>query len=136
MDPTSQQCIEKEHIQDYLAKVHACIQSDNFQIALDSKKRKENVEFKNEFRMSDQKFKELFMSLEADDFSHTLQNEHKAFKHEVLYVFRKDGKFVDIDEEEQELTLYIKINLVEVHGVNAFFISCHRINYPLEYYFK
>lgn len=135
MNPQHLSLITKQHIQDYLDKVYSCIDLNEFNIALHPRKRAENVEFKSTFQMTDKKYKELFKSLVVTDFSHTLQNEHEGFENETLYVFRKDGKFIDIDGEEHDLTLYIKINLVEDKEGYCFFISCHPNNAPIEYYF-
>lgn len=75
------------------------------------------------------------MSLTAKDFSEILQNEHRGFEHERLYVFGKDVTLLERSgNEEKTVSLYIKFNKLE----NCFVIviSFHKQKYPLTYYFK
>ncbi len=69
------------------------------------------------------------------DFSEIIQNEHKGFEHESLYVFGKDVILLERNgTEEKTVSLYIKFNKLE----NCFVIviSFHEQKYPLTYYFK
>ena len=81
------------------------------------------------------KAKEIILDLGVMDFSEILQNEHKGFEHERLYVFGKDVILLERNgTEEKTVSLYIKFNKLE----NAFviIISSHKQKYPLTYYFK
>ena len=69
------------------------------------------------------------------DFSEILQNEHKRYGHERLYVFGKDVILLERNgTEEKTVPLYIKFNKLE----NCFVIviSFHEQKYPVTYYFK
>ena len=69
------------------------------------------------------------------DFSTILQNNHKGFEHEKLYVFGKDVILLERNgTEEKTVSLYIKFNKLD----NCFVIviSSHEQKYPLIYYFK
>jgi signal transduction histidine kinase len=75
------------------------------------------------------------LSLTVMDFSEILQNEHKGFEHEKLYVFGKDVTLLERNgTEEKTVSLYIKFNKLE----NCFVIviSFHEQKYPLTYYFR
>ena len=75
------------------------------------------------------------LSLTVMDFSKILQNEHKGFEHENLYVFGKDVTLIERNgTEEKTVSLYIKFNKLE----NCFVIviSFHEQKYPLTYYFR
>ena len=81
------------------------------------------------------KAKEIILSLTAMDFSEILQNEHKGFEHERLYVFGKDVVLLErTGTEEKTVSLYIKFNKLE----NCFVIviSFHEQKCPLTYYFR
>ena len=79
--------------------------------------------------------KEIILSLTVMDFSEILQNEHKGYEHEKLYVFGKDVTLLERNgTEEKTVSLYIKFNKLE----NCFVIviSLHEQKYPLTYYFR
>lgn len=81
------------------------------------------------------KAKEIILSLTEMDFSEILQNEHKGFEHEKLYVFGKDVNLLERNgTEDKKVSLYIKFNKLE----NCFVIviSFHEQKHPLTYYFK
>lgn len=79
--------------------------------------------------------KEIILSLTVMDFSDILQNEHKGFGHERLYVFGKDVTLLERNgTEEKTVSLYIKFNKLENHFVIV--ISFHEQKHPLIYYFK
>ena len=69
------------------------------------------------------------------DFSEILQNEHKGYEHERLYVFGKDVTLLErTGTEERAVSLYIKFNKLESSFVIV--ISFHEQKYPLTYFFK
>ena len=79
--------------------------------------------------------KQIILSLTAMDFSEILQNEHKGYEHEMLYVFGKDVRLLERNgSEEKTVSLYIKFNKLENRFVIV--ISFHEQKYPLTYYFK
>ena len=81
------------------------------------------------------KAKDIILSLSVMDFSEILQNKHKGYEYERLYVFGKDVVLLErTGTEEKTVSLYIKFNKLE----NCFVIviSFHEQKYPLTYHFK
>ena len=88
-----------------------------------------------DYVIDEAKAKEIILSLTAMDFSEILQNEHKGYEYEKLYVFGKDVTLLERNgTEEKIVSLYIKFNKLE----NCFviIISFHEQKYPLTYYFR
>ena len=101
----------------------------------DEAKRQENINLFLDYVLDEAKAKEIIMSLTVMDFSEILQNEHRGYEHERLYVFGKDVTLLErYGTEENTVPLYIKFNKLE----NCFVIviSFHEQKYPLTYYFK
>lgn len=69
------------------------------------------------------------------DFSEVLQNEHKGYENELLYVFGKDVHLLErIGAGERTVSLYIKFNKLDNNYVIV--VSFHEQKYPIKYYFK
>ena len=69
------------------------------------------------------------------DFSEILQNEHKGFEHELLYVFGKNVELLErIGNVSKIVPLYIKFNKLD--NCYIIVVSLHEQKYPLNYYFK
>ena len=106
--------LEKKDIEHYLSEVKKAVGNDRYRL---------------------EKAKDIILSLSVMDFSEILQNEHKGFEHERLYVFGKDVTLLERNgTEEKTVSLYIKFNKLE----NCFviIISFHEQKYPISYYFK
>ncbi len=98
-------------------------------------RRRDNINLFLDYVIDEARAKEIILSLTAMDFLEILQNEHKGFEHERLYVFGKDVILLERNgTEEKTVSLYIKFNKLE----NCFVIviSFHEQKYPLTYYFK
>ena len=98
-------------------------------------RRQDNINLFLDYVIDETKAKEIILNLTVMDFSEILQNEHKGFEHEKLYVFGKDVILLERNgTEEKTVSLYIKFNKLE----NCFVIviSFHEQKYPLTYYFK
>lgn len=110
--------IKKEEIEQYLSEVKKAVKNDRYRLDRNAK-RQDNI----------------ILSLTVMDFSEILQNEHKGFEHELLYVFGRDVTLLERNgTEERTVSLYIKFNKLE----NCFVIviSFHEQKHPLTYYFK
>ena len=117
--------IKKKDIEQYLSEVKAAVENDRYRLDRNSRRR-DNINLFLDY---------VILSLTAMDFSEILQNEHKGFEHERLYVFGKDVILLERNgTEEKTVSLYIKFNKLE----NCFVIviSFHEQKYPLTYYFK
>ncbi len=126
--------IEKKEIDRYLLEVKEAVRNGRYRIERNSK-RQENLNLFLDYVIDEAKTKDIILSLNAMDFSEILQNEHKGFEHERLYVFGKNVTLLErYGTEERTVSLYIKLNKLE----NCFVIviSFHEQRRPIKYYFK
>lgn len=126
--------IDKKDIEQYLAEVKEAVRKDNYRLDQNAR-RQDNINLFLDYVIDEAKAKEIILSLTVMDFSEILQNEHKGFEHERLYVFGKDVVLLERNgTKEKTVFLYIKFNKLE----NCFIIiiSFHEQKYPLTYYFK
>lgn len=126
--------IEKKDIEQYLSEVKAAVVNDRYRLDRNVR-RQDNIDLFLNYVIDEARAKEIILNLTAMDFSEILQNEHKGYEHERLYVFGKDVILLErIGKEEKTVSLYIKFNKLE----NCFVIviSFHEQKYPLTYYFK
>ena len=126
--------IERESIEQYLLEVKEAVKKDKYRLDHNSR-RQDNIKLFLDYVIDEAKVKEVILDLNTQDFSTILQNEHKGFEHEKLYVLGKDIILLERNgTEEKTVSLYIKFNKLE----NCFVIviSFHEQKYPLTYYFK
>ena len=126
--------IDQKDIEQYLSEVKDAVEKDKYRIDRNAK-RQDNINLFLDYVIDEAKAREIILSLTAMDFSEILQNEHKGFEHEQLYVFGKDIVLLErTGTEEKTVSLYIKFNKLE----NCFVIviSFHEQKYPLTYYFR
>lgn len=126
--------INKKEIEQYLSEVKEAVENDRYRLDRNAR-RQDNINLFLNYVIDEAKAKKILLSLTAMDFSEILQNEHKGFEHERLYVFGKDVILLERNgTEEKTVSLYIKFNKLE----NCFVIviSFHEQKYPLTYYFK
>ena len=110
------------------------MEKDNYRIDRNSR-RQDNINLFLDYVIDEAKAKEIILGLTVMNFSAILQNEHKGFEHEKLYVFGKDVILLERNGTgEKTVSLYIKFNKLD----NCFVIviSFHEQKYPLIYYFK
>ena len=118
----------------YLCKVKDAIKKDNYQIANNSR-RKDNKKLFWDYIIDEKMAKEILLELTAYDFLEILQNEHRGYKNEFLYVFGKDVRLLErLGSDEKLVHLYIKFNRLDDGYVVV--ISLHEQKYPISYYFK
>lgn len=123
-----------KEIEQYLSRVKDAVRKNRYRIDRNLK-RQGNIDLFLDYVIDEAKAKEIILSLQPEDFSEILQNEHKGFEHELLYVFGKDIILLERNgTEEKTVSLYIKLNMLE----NRFIIvvSFHEQKYPLTYLFK
>ena len=126
--------IDKKDIEQYLFEVKEAVENNRYRLDQNAK-RQDNINLFLDYVIDEAKAKEIILGLTVIDFSDILQNEHKGFEHERLYVFGKDVTLLERNgTEEKTVSLYIKFNKLE----NCFVIviSFHEQKYPLTYYFK
>lgn len=123
-----------EDIERYLGEVKTAVNVGKYSVEM-NENRQDNQDLFMDYVITEEKKKEILLSLEASDFSEILPNEHKGFEHEQLYVFGKDVKLLHrFDSGEELVSLYIKFNKLESQFVIV--ISFHKQRYPLNYMFK
>ncbi|HJC23625.1 MAG TPA: hypothetical protein H9761_07980 [Candidatus Eisenbergiella merdavium] len=81
--------ITKEDIEHYLSEVKDAVENDRYRIDRNAK-RQDNMNLFLDYVIDTATAKKIILSLTVMDFSDILQNEHKGFEHEKLYVFGKD----------------------------------------------
>ena len=126
--------IDKKDIEQYLSDVKDAVENNRYRIARNSK-RQDNIDLFLDYVIDEAKAKEILLSLAPIDFSGILQNVHKGYEYERLYVFGKDVTLLERNGPGEKLvSLYIKFNKLE----NCFVIviSFHEQKSPLTYYFK
>lgn len=126
--------IDKREIEQYLSEVKRSVRSGRYRLDQNTK-RQDNVNLFLDYILDEAKVKKIILSLTAMDFSEILQNEHKGFEHETLYVFGKDVVLLErTGTNEKVVSLYIKFN--KLKNLFVIIISFHEQKYPLTYYFK
>lgn len=121
-------------IERYLNEVKNAISAGKYRVEMNDN-RQDNQDLFMDYIIDEEKRKQILLSLIAMDFSEILQNEHKGFEHERLYVFGKDVKLLHrFGSGEGLISLYIKFNKLEPEYVIV--ISFHKQKYPLKYKFK
>lgn len=126
--------IEIKDIELYLSDLKGAVCNNRYRIDKNLK-RQNNINLFLDYVIDEARAKEIILSLTPMDFSEILQNEHKGYEHELLYVFGKDVMLLERNgTEEKRVSLYIKFNKLE----NCFVIviSFHEQKYPLTYYFR
>ena len=126
--------IDQKDIEQYLAEVKDAVEKNNYRIDRNTR-RQDNINLFLDYVIDEAKAKDIILSLDVTDFSEILQNEHKGYEHENLYVFGKDVTLLERNgTEEKTVSLYIKFNKLE----NCFVIviSFHEQKHPLTYFFR
>ena len=126
--------IDQKGIEQYLSEVKEAVEKDNYRLDRNAR-RQDNINLFLDYVIDEAKAKEIILNLTVMDFSEILQNEHKGYEHENLYVFGKDVTLLERNgTEEKTVSLYIKFNKLE----NCFVIviSFHEQKHPLTYYFR
>ncbi len=126
--------IREKDIEQYLFEVKEAVENNRYRLDQNAK-RQDNINLFLDYVIDEAKAKEIILGLTVIDFSDILQNEHKGFEHERLYVFGKDVTLLERNgTEEKTVSLYIKFNKLENYFVIV--ISFHEQKHPLTYYFK
>ena len=121
-------------IEQYLSDVKDAVENNRYRIARNSK-RQDNIDLFLDYVIDEAGAREILLSLESIDFSCILQNEHKGFEQERLYVFGKEALLLERNGTEETIVpLYIKMNNLETGFVIV--ISFHRQRHPLTYCFQ
>ena len=136
MNPHYNQNYSREEIKDILAKIKECVTGGKYTISL-NEKRRENIDFINEYNIRSDRQKSILMQIEVEDFCHSLQNTKIGYEHEILYVFVPQVQLFNADSEKETVDLYTKFNVLDLpSGKRTVVISFHKRNKPIDYLFR
>lgn len=126
--------ITQTDIDIYLTEVKEAIQNNRYRIERNSH-RQDNINLFLDYVIDETVAKDILLGLTASDFCEILQNKHKGYEHELLYVFGKDVKLLErFGNSIKVVSLYIKFNKFD--NCYVIVVSFHEQKYPIEYYFK
>ena len=121
-------------IEQYLSDVKDAVENNRYRIARNSK-RQDNIDLFLDYVIDEAKAKEILLSLAPIDFSGILQNVHKGYEYERLYVFGKDVTLLERTGPGDKLdTSDTQLN--KPQNCFVIVISFHEQKSPLTYYFK
>lgn len=123
--------VTQEDVANYLAEVQAAVKASCYQIS--PRQKNQELYFDYVFHEGDEK--EILLSLQVDDFSEVVQNNHPQHPEEILYIFGKEVSLMPrFGQGVERVSLYIKFNKLANQYVIV--ISLHKQEYPLKYQFK
>jgi hypothetical protein len=126
----------KEEISVVLQKIQECVSTGRYSVAR-NEYRAENDAFIREYNLTSEKQRRILLQIEVADFCHSLKNLNPGFEHEVLYVYCPQVTLFNLDDEEKQLDLYTKFNIIDLPaGSRVVVISFHELNKPADYLFR
>ena len=93
--------IREKDIEQYLFEVKEAVENNRYRLDQNAK-RQDNINLFLDYVIDEAKAKEIILGLTVIDFSDILQNEHKGFEHERLYVFGKDVTLLERNGTEEK----------------------------------
>jgi hypothetical protein len=136
MNPHYDHNYTREQIVTILQTIQDCVRESRFIISK-NENRQENIDFINEYNLSNKKQKEILLKIVPEDFCHTLKNTKVGYENEVLYVFCPQVLLFNIEDKEEMVNVYTKFNIIEYDaGKRVVVISFHKPNKPFEYLFR
>jgi hypothetical protein len=123
-----------KEIENYLDEVLELIRKDKYRIDTNNR-RQHNIDLYTNYVIDERLSKEILLSLQPDDFSGIVSNEHSGYEYEKLYIFGKTVSLIErFGDNEKQVSLYIKFNKLD----NGFVIviSFHEEDYPLYFPFR
>lgn len=123
-----------DEIKTVLCEIRNCIKEDKYQISLNPKREK-NLNLISTYNLRKNDQKNILLGIETEDFCYTLQNEHKGYEHEILYVFAPKVNLIDAFGEDKTIAIYVKFNFIKESDYTVV-ISFHELQHPINYLFK
>ena len=128
MNPNYNQNYTREDIENILCIIKKYIECNKYTISL-NQNRRENIAFVNDYNIRSDKQKRILLNIKVDDFCHSLQNTNAGYEHEVLYVFVPQVKLFNIDDVEEVVDIYTKLNIIDYGDTSrTIVISFHKCN--------
>lgn len=136
MNPHYNQNYTREQIEEVLNNIKDCVKRNRFTISK-NENRQENIDFINEYNITDKKQKKILLEIEAIDFCYSLKNINPEFEHEILYVFVPQVELYNADGNLEMVDVYTKFNVVDLsNGKRTIVISFHKRNKDIDYLFR
>ncbi len=123
-----------EQIKEYVGKLRNLVIEGKYSISQNNRRR-ENLNFIEDYKINSDKERKILMSIEYDDFCYAVDNQNSKFAHEVLYVFNKEY-VLDNWGELESIDIYIKTNMTQTRKGDDIVISFHKRNKPISYLFR
>lgn len=126
----------REQIGLVLQTIQDCVRESRFYISK-NENRQENLDFIEDYNLTNKKQKEILLQIEPEDFCHTLQNTKLGYEYEILYVFCSEVMLFNFEGNEEMVDVYTKFNIIDIsEGKRVVVISFHKRNKPIDYCFK
>ena len=124
-----------EEIEKVLSLIHDCVEKNRYKIVI-NENRKENISFIEEYQLFPEEQRKILMGITVEDFCHTVKNKKREYQHEILYIFCPKVILYDVFDEECQVVVYIKFNIIKKHEeCHTIVISFHKANKPVHYFF-
>lgn len=81
--------IGRKEIDCYLSEVKKAVKNGKYRLERNDR-RQDNQDLFFNYVLDEQKVRKIILDLSVEDFSEVLQNKHKGYEYERLYVFGKD----------------------------------------------
>lgn len=101
--------IDQKDIEQYLSEVKDAVEKDHYRLDRNAR-RQDNINLFLDYVIDEAKAKKIILSLTAMDFSEILQNEHRGYEHENLYVFGKDVTL--LERNGTEASAYVLFQII------------------------
>lgn len=105
----------QKDIEQYLSEVKEAVEKDNYRLDRNAK-RQNNINLFLDYVIDEAKAKEIILSLTVMDFSEILQNEHRGYEHENLYVFGKDVTLLERNGTEASAYILFQVIRRQIGG--------------------
>ena len=122
----------REEIECLLDKIKKVLRKKNCFILSD---RDKNNFFCSEYSLSCKIIKEVLKNLTIFDFAKIVENCHKDYDNERLYIFAPKLDLVNSNGDKEKVCVYLKINYIDSCDFIVI-VSLHRCDYKLKYAFK
>ena len=101
--------IDQKDIEQYLSEVKDAVEKDHYRLDRNAR-RQDNINLFLDYVIDEAKAKKIILSLTAMDFSKILQNEHRGYERENLYVFGKDVTL--LERNGTEASAYVLFQII------------------------
>ncbi|MFV0635164.1 hypothetical protein [Mitsuokella sp. WILCCON 0060] len=125
--------VSYDEIVSYLDEVANLIKRECFSFASN---RDKNEELLEKYLLSERDVARICTELTPEDFCQRVRNVHPRYKHEILYIFRKELLLQErFGNQEDMVGIYIKFNCIRrTNDKYLIIISFHEEEHPLKLY--